>query len=370
MKKITETIAWICIAIGCAVFGIYIYGLCCNDYAVLGEIKDTDIERTGQIGDFFGGIIGSIWALAGVLLYFSALRMQSQELSNQMREMSDNKKLMQQQQFETTFFNLLKTQQDLKNSLKGQFHCIIRGRVGFEYHSETCESDAFFDRIYSEMNKLYVVYKQQKYVPWNEAEVKREIEDYAISIEYENDPEYDYEGEARHMYERYNRSYSTYIYAIKESTVKQAQQKPNEMLMCRCIYGHIFARYQNAIGHYCRHLYNIIKFLDNEKQKCLNEKGILLAERKAIDDRFSTYVAFIHSMLTTKELCVIFYNSLLFSKAKILFVKYNLFDNLLKENLLSKDHAELMERAILKTSKDIFHHIIEELDADDVNNKL
>ena len=75
-------------------------------------------------------------------------------------------------------------------------------------------------------------------------------------------------------------------------------------------------------------------------------------------------------MLTTKELCVIFYNSLLFSKAKILFVKYNLFDNLLKENLLSKDHAELMEGAILKTSKDIFHHIIEELDADDVNNKL
>ena len=155
--------------------------------------------------------------------------------------------------------------------------------------------------------------------------------------------------------------------------MKQAQQKPNEMLMCRCIYGHIFDIYQNVIGHYCRHLYNIIKFLDNEKQKCLNEKGILLSEKEVINDRFSTYVAFIQSMLTTSELCILFYNALLFPKAEYLFVRYKLFDNLLIENLLSRKHAELMKGAVLKTNKDIFHQIIEELNGDGdngVNNSI
>lgn len=354
-------------------FGIYIYGLCCNDYSVLGEIKDTDIERTGQIGDFFGGIIGSIWALAGVLLYFSALRMQSQELSNQMREMSDSKKLIQQQQFETTFFNLLKTQQELKHSLKGKFYSIIRSCNSFEYYSEICESEAFFNRVYSEINILYSIYKLREITLWDESQVKQELYNYYTAREYElDDPEYDYAKEIRDMYKQYNQCYLAYIYGIKTRTVQQAQEKSNEMLMCRCIYGHIFGKYQNVLGHYCRHLYNIIKFLDSERQRCLDEIKIndknRISEVEAVKKRFSTYVAFVHSMLTTKELCVIFYNSFLFPKAKDLFVKYNLFDNLLKENLLSKDHAELMEGAVLKTSKDIFHQILEELNADDVND--
>jgi hypothetical protein len=32
-----------------------------------------DNERLGQFGDFIGGIVGSLWALAGVVLFYSAL---------------------------------------------------------------------------------------------------------------------------------------------------------------------------------------------------------------------------------------------------------------------------------------------------------
>lgn len=30
-------------------------------------------EKIGQFGDFIGGIVGSIWALAGVILFYVAL---------------------------------------------------------------------------------------------------------------------------------------------------------------------------------------------------------------------------------------------------------------------------------------------------------
>ena len=372
MKKITEKIAWGCIIVGCSVFVIYLYGLCTNEYSVLGEIKDEDIERTGQIGDFFGGIIGSIWALAGVLLYFSALKMQSQELSNQIREMNDSKKMMQQQQFETTFFNLLKTQQELKGSLKGQFFCVIRYRGSFQYHSAEYESEAFFRAIYHEMRLLYSIYQLKRYTPWDEEIVNRELNEYYNAREHEeDDPDYDCEQEINHMFIQYNQRYLTSRYRVKEKTVNKVQEKLDEMLMCRCIYGHIFAKYQDVIGHYCRHLYNIMKFLDYEKQKCLNEIGGGV-DKQAIEERFSTYVAFIQSMLTTSELCVLFYNALLFPKAEHLFVKYNLFDNLLEENLLQKKHVGLMKGSVLKTSKDIFHQIIEDLkgDEDGVNDSI
>ena len=60
MKTLIEKLAWICIGIGCIVFLIYIIKLGKSDYTLIRQIGDSDIERTGQIGDFFGGIVVSI----------------------------------------------------------------------------------------------------------------------------------------------------------------------------------------------------------------------------------------------------------------------------------------------------------------------
>lgn len=89
-------------------------------------------DKVGQLGDFIGGIVGSIWALAGVILFYVALttqkrelklqrqefRLQRQELSMTRSVFEKQSKLIQLQQRENTFFNLLENLKVFVNSLK------------------------------------------------------------------------------------------------------------------------------------------------------------------------------------------------------------------------------------------------------------
>ncbi|MEO9870780.1 putative phage abortive infection protein [Ekhidna sp.] len=68
----------------------------------------------GMAGEFLGGTVGSIWALAGVILFFLALIYQKRELVLQRMELHESRKIMESQsrtiaiqQFENTFFQLL-----------------------------------------------------------------------------------------------------------------------------------------------------------------------------------------------------------------------------------------------------------------------
>lgn len=98
-----------------------------SEYSILERLNNKDVEITGQFGDFFGGVIGSLWTLAGVFLYFSALKVQQKQLKVQKEEMKQSEKLLSQQQFESTFFGLLQTQKELKKDLFCKVKIIIPG---------------------------------------------------------------------------------------------------------------------------------------------------------------------------------------------------------------------------------------------------
>jgi hypothetical protein len=94
-----------------------------------------DNGKFGTFGDFVGGVLGSIWSLCGILLFYSALReqradfrtnseallkqvdaleMQSEEFRLQREELSQSRqvfieqaKTQRQQRFESTYFSLL-----------------------------------------------------------------------------------------------------------------------------------------------------------------------------------------------------------------------------------------------------------------------
>ena len=77
-----------------------------------------DKDLTGMVGDFVGGIVGTLWSLTGVILFFLALRLQSKELSLQIKEMRETRNVFHIQQFESTFFNLIKTHNEIRDSIK------------------------------------------------------------------------------------------------------------------------------------------------------------------------------------------------------------------------------------------------------------
>src|SRR5690606_30563429 len=104
-----------------------------------------DSEKFGQFGDFIGGIVGSIWGLAGVVLFYIALteqrtdirtnqenlilqtktleqqveefKLQREELQSSRKVYEQQSKTLKAQQFESNFYSLLNIHLSLKESL-------------------------------------------------------------------------------------------------------------------------------------------------------------------------------------------------------------------------------------------------------------
>ncbi|WP_209329956.1 hypothetical protein [Lunatimonas salinarum] len=71
-------LAFFSIVAGLAVFIIFLVKLSHN-YSISGD--KIEIDTTGQVGDFIGGVVGAVWSLTGVLLFYATLRLQSRELA-------------------------------------------------------------------------------------------------------------------------------------------------------------------------------------------------------------------------------------------------------------------------------------------------
>lgn len=71
-------LAFCSILIGLIIFVVFLYKLS-KEYTIGGN--SIVLDKTGQVGDFVGGIVGAIWALTGVLLFYATLRLQSKELA-------------------------------------------------------------------------------------------------------------------------------------------------------------------------------------------------------------------------------------------------------------------------------------------------
>ena len=360
-----KTFAYILIILGIIILGCYIYTMYISEYTILERLNNKDVEITGQFGDFFGGVIGSLWTLAGVFLYFSALKVQQKQLKVQKEEMKQSEKLLSQQQFESTFFGLLQTQKELKKDLFCKVKIIIPTEHQNDYTFNYVEYDSklFFHYIIQELHKLYQIYTRETYNIWNDNLARLQIDDLNNQAEYYKQEEemFNYSTEFYKVFNELNLSYTTSFYQVKEKTINATKNKESEEFICCSIYGHILLTYQEQLGHYFRHLYNIVKFLDSEKEKNLaeikNEKN--RKEEEAVNKRFANYFSFIHSILSTSELTILFYNSMLFPKAKELYVKYGMFNNLLKTNLIKQEHSNLIEGANLKEKKELFQEIID-----------
>jgi hypothetical protein len=115
-----------------------------QDYQLNFSLK-IDSEKIAQFGDFIGGVSGSIWALAGVLLFYKALTeqrtdfknnkesldLQAKALLEQIEEVKLNRielestrkiyveqsKTLKTQQFESNFYSFLNVHLMIKNNL-------------------------------------------------------------------------------------------------------------------------------------------------------------------------------------------------------------------------------------------------------------
>ncbi|GAB3201132.1 hypothetical protein ABID22_003381 [Pontibacter aydingkolensis] len=71
----------------------------------------------GEYGEFIGGIVGSLWALAGVFLFFATLTYQKREFELQRYELHKTQKIFQQQNFSTLYISFVNKHNDIIDSL-------------------------------------------------------------------------------------------------------------------------------------------------------------------------------------------------------------------------------------------------------------
>lgn len=121
-----DRIAWVTIFFGFIVFLIYFIILFFGNHIF--SSMQIDIDKSASIATFISGSVGVLWALSGVLLFYSALKIQQKSLREmkntnvtqskllkeqqkliniQKKELEESKKLLRRQIFESTFFHII-----------------------------------------------------------------------------------------------------------------------------------------------------------------------------------------------------------------------------------------------------------------------
>ncbi|SDD20342.1 Putative phage abortive infection protein [Williamwhitmania taraxaci] len=279
--------------------------------------QQIDSNKFSQFGDFVGGIIGSLLAFAGVILFYVALTEQREDirinrdvlktqvnaLEQQIKEFElqreeleltrevfvDQSKTLKLQQFESTFFNSM----TLLNNIIGNISYTVNNtptyqRPGDEpafpqpdrsktYLGRDC-FDFFYKDLKSEYTKLIADYSlkniKQVYVPNSDFNIPKEVK--------------------------------------------------NEFALAA--WDNFFDYTHSDLGHYFRTIYNIVKFINDKKPE--NPKY---------------YTNLLRSQFSTYEHLLLFYNCISEfgnEKFKPLIIEYSMLDNLASSELLDNEHRE------------------------------
>ena len=125
---------------------------------------------------------------------------------------------------------------------------------------------------------------------------------------------------------------------LKENLLKKiTDESSSEEEILDATYEEFFAVYEPNIGYYFRHLYNVIKFVD--ENEFFNEET---SKKK------KSYINLIHAQLSSNELGLLFYNyrsSQGISKFKPLVEKYALLKDMDSKTLLSSGHRSYYDES-------------------------
>ena len=92
--------------------------------------------------------------------------------------MATSQKLLDQQLFEATFFNLLKVQDNIKNSIKAYFFTASIVGYHIEEKSHEIKSSDFFNRGINELARIYSFVSQHTFTKTSIDAIDNEIENF------------------------------------------------------------------------------------------------------------------------------------------------------------------------------------------------
>lgn len=296
---------------------------------------DIDFGKTGQVGDFIGGLVGSIWALVGVILFYrtltlqrDALEMQREELALQREELRKTREVFNLQMFENTFFNMLKSHQEIKDGIEFNLHdvlCWHGTHPASKTEKLTIKGIDFFKEAKRDFTDWY----------WEFGGVSRGKRFKWIGEDALND--------------------GVFIFDNEEESTPPIDE-PEKRVAHK--YDRFWRQYHNYLGHYFRHLHYTMKHIADgenkelERVRELYSKNVTELEREEmiVKDRFQYYAGVLRSHLSVSEQFLLYYNGLSFyDTAKPLIEKYQLVRSFTLDDLVDHErHNNLYKGITLK----------------------
>lgn len=282
------------------------------------NLYDEKGNDLGTYGDKFGAVnaLFSGMAFAGIIF---TIILQRNELAMQREESHDARKEFVQQNFEATFFNLLKNQQSLLMSLRGKTEYI--GEHVTDIKTTVVTGVTFFILTNKEITRIIKALESDKFGLYDH--------DYF----YSRPPEPNYADEATDDYRLAVHTYTNSYYNITNDLYIKSK-KCEKKEFCRLAYIIFFIKNHYKIGHYFRHLYHIFKFLNYSEENEIKDAHDL-DEVNEIEKKYKSYAQFVLAQMTAPELFLLYYNSIAYHKMKNLVVKYEISENLNTEDLMS-----------------------------------
>jgi hypothetical protein len=287
-----------------------------------------------QFGSFIGGFIGTILSFGAVILLYLTLRAQQSAIEHQDR----TSKI---ESFENTFFNLLRTQQDITNSLKSRVYFINRN---FEIQSNEVHGREFFKYAKNELQNIYNSIDNEKYNPRfdngneNLNYLRQQISEIDLSSSPDFWTEADKSAAIGGVYLNEQISFTNRRYEITQIEWAEIKELDTKNKMTR-IYTLFFQQHHSAIGHYFRHLFHLISLPSSLQVYSENPNG----KKK--------YTDFIQAQMSSYELMLLFYNAMAFPKMLNLLQESKFLENLAEEDLISAEHNCVENIVIRKRAK-------------------
>jgi hypothetical protein len=91
------------------VFSVYLI-IKLSSFYIIADKNSLNIEDTGNVGEYVGGVLGTILNVVTIFLLVLTIKLQSRELGIQIEETRRANDEIENQRFETNFFNLLNIQ--------------------------------------------------------------------------------------------------------------------------------------------------------------------------------------------------------------------------------------------------------------------
>ena len=299
---------------------LLLIGVCVVVYTIILLLSNFLSNKPNEFGDSAGVASGlfSAVAFAGVVyaiflqkkeleLQREGLKQTREELEGQKHEFEQQNETLKCQRFESTFFNMLSLQQEIVNGLTYEYEANEtvgendRGRKIFKQITRYVRGRDLFFFLY-EKESLHIDLKNSHYL----------YSKSLMCLLTEKKAEIMLPGKG-HI-------------PIEDYTEKQ--------FSFRSLYD--ISDYPSYFDHYFRHLYRIIKFVD--------ESPLLL---NSFEDRYQ-YTSMVRAQLSRYELIWLFYNCLSSNgvdKFKSLIEKYALLKNMRFELLAKEEHRSLYAKS-------------------------